>query len=240
MRHRFISRNIDTQDVVLHYKLWDGLSSAATVFDYSLNDNDGTVTVATPSYPGFRLNGSGWINTNTHFQSTFRASWSISLWFKLDDGQPGGTNVLCGVRPNGNNIVQIGVIANGGLNFQFECRTNHTVLGTSGGTITNGQTPWHHLVAIADSTVAGISGLKLYLDSILHPPFGADTGDTTNVVFTEFDNAADFFVGGLGDGGATPQLTTTGNIDEFVLFSKALNIAEVKSIYETSRWRYGV
>lgn len=50
---------INTVGLVAHYKLWAGLTSTASVFDYSLGGFTGTVTGTdiAPAYPGFTFNG---------------------------------------------------------------------------------------------------------------------------------------------------------------------------------------
>ncbi len=50
---------VNTVGLVARYKLWSGLTSATTVFDYSLGGKPGTVTGTdiVPTYPGFSFNG---------------------------------------------------------------------------------------------------------------------------------------------------------------------------------------
>ena len=59
MKQRYVPQQIPTKDLVAYYKLWAGLTSATTVFDYSLGGATGTVTGTNiaPTYPGFSFNG---------------------------------------------------------------------------------------------------------------------------------------------------------------------------------------
>ena len=59
MEQRFVEQQIPTKDLVAHYKLWHGLTSATTVSDYSLSDKTGTPTGTdiVSVYPGLSFNG---------------------------------------------------------------------------------------------------------------------------------------------------------------------------------------
>ncbi len=50
---------INTVGLVAHYKLWAGLTTTASVFDYSLGGKSGTPTGTdiAPAFPGFTFNG---------------------------------------------------------------------------------------------------------------------------------------------------------------------------------------
>ena len=50
---KYLQPQVNTVGLVAHWKLWAGFTSSVKVFDYSLNGNIGTVSGASPSYPGF-------------------------------------------------------------------------------------------------------------------------------------------------------------------------------------------
>ncbi len=59
MRPEMVIPQVNTVGLVAQYKLWAGLTSTASVFDYSLGGFTGTVagTDIAPAYPGFTFNG---------------------------------------------------------------------------------------------------------------------------------------------------------------------------------------
>ncbi len=59
MEAKYLHPTPSTLGLDAHYKLWAGLTSATTVFDYSLGGKPGTLegTDIVPAYPGFAFNG---------------------------------------------------------------------------------------------------------------------------------------------------------------------------------------
>ncbi len=59
MRPEMLIPQISTVGLVAYYKLWAGLTTTASVFDYSLGGKSGTPTGTdiAPAYPGFSFNG---------------------------------------------------------------------------------------------------------------------------------------------------------------------------------------
>ncbi len=110
---------VNTVGLVAHYKLWAGLTTTTTVFDYSLNGFTGTVsgTNIVPAYPGFTFNdtddvidiGSGpgavstvlmWVNPTDVAGTDHPISLSSAILLKIvtgtleAEGFTGGVSIL--------------------------------------------------------------------------------------------------------------------------------------------------
>ncbi len=77
-----LEQSINTKDLVAYYKLWHGLTSTGSVFDYSLNGKIGTPTGTdiAPAYPGFAFNGTDDFIDVGNQGSGIK---SIMLWMKI-------------------------------------------------------------------------------------------------------------------------------------------------------------
>ncbi len=237
-----IRPQVNTLGQVLHYKLWAGLTTTATVFDYSLNGNDGTVSsVPTPVFPGFDFDGSDdYIDTNATFQSTLRGSFTISLWIKPDDGIPGTTEALIGVfdTAGANSLMVVEILdTTGKVRFQYISEGNAGTAARENTGFSNGQETWHHVAVTIDSTIEGEGAKLIYIDGDLST-LDFD-GDTTGVTSSEFTTADNIFTGALNTDG-TDGSNFEGLMDDVRIFDVVKSAAEIKSIYEQARWRYGI
>ena len=225
---------INTVGLILHYKLWAGLTTSALVFDYSLNGNDGTVVSAPPPvFPGFDFDGSGdYINTGDTFQSTFRGDFTLSAWVKPDDGQPSSSSVIMGAR---NATVQDVVLFNqnsvGSLRIQTTINNIDVIVDSDNIVFANGQESWHHIAAVVDTTA---KTMTLYFDGAL-----AGSGSTATQTPTDFTTDQNLWIG-VGNNNSVVFLPYAGLIDEPMIFNKTKTAAEIKSIYESTRWRYSI
>ncbi len=234
-RHR-IRRPVSLQDAVLYYKLHAGFTTGAIVYDYSGSGNDGTAngTSIVPAYPGFDLAGSNeYFDTGSTFQSTFRASFTLAAWAKLDDGQ-GGFQSIIGIRDTtGNdNRVDLSVTGTGALIARYQTNGSSGNSGTTGVVLPSGQTDWFHIAATFDS----VAQQKLVYCNGVSQALSPD-GSTVGVTFTEYTSDENVYVGGVDEDGSL-VVPIAGLVDEPMIFSVAKTAAEIQSIYETQRWRY--
>lgn len=85
-------------------------------------------------------------------------------------------------------------------------------------------------------TVNGFTAAKLYVDGVLGTSgvttIAAGTWSFIVVTDTTASNATDFDIGQATD------LSFEGSIGESLLFDRVLPAAEVKSIYDLTKWRY--
>ena len=229
MEKKYLGPEVSDASEVLHLKLWEG-----TAFDYSLNGNDGTLTGTSLvyDYPGLNLAGSNeYIDTGSAFQSTFRASWSASIWVKPDDGHPAALEYLLGTA-NGTaqDRIYVAVLANGKIRF-LVASNGATVFHDSDNVVfANGQETWHHVAVVATAD----TNLRVYVD-------GIDEGltDASGLTFADWTSADEVFIGTLDNAG-TDTGHFPGVIDDARIFNVARSADEVRSLYEQTRWRYGV
>jgi len=229
---------VSTVGLVVHYKLYDG-----SVFDYSLTGNNGTAvgTNIAPAYPGYSLNGTDdYIDVGATLQSTFRGSFSISLWFKADDGQPASSQYFFGYRDATGleSKILLGLTSTGKISFGYKSEGNGGNDATTGVLFSDGAQDWHHLMVVADSTTNGVGGKKIYMDGAAQTLIGADDGSTLNVTFSEFTSSKNLFIGAYNN--VATEAFFAGNIDNVMIFNTIKSAQQVKSIYEQQRWRYKI
>jgi len=241
------SRSLRGPETVLHFKLWNSEMKDGYVFDYSLNGVVGKLfdtsdpNTLNPAYPGFRFDGTeDFIYTNTTHQSVFRNNYSMSLWVKPDDGQPGATDYLAGCR-NGaaEDEVTIQIRTNGKIRFNME--SNNVVAYAEGAaaTFANGAGAWTHIAAVATEDTS----LRIYINGALLTLGDAPAdGDATGLTFDDYTSDCS---PNLGAFNADNTLDGYGNwfaglISDYRIINKALTAIEVRNIYETTRWRYSI
>lgn len=224
--------------LVAHYKLNDDAATAVVVdetgsYDGTYKDAGGDLNTDTGTVPGkilsaLEFDGDEFVDLGDTFQSTFRSSWSISLWFKVDDGRPAPNQTFCGhiVGPDYINIV---IEATGKLSYEYVAGGNSAKWRVSAPLLSDGQETWHHIVCVADDTISGVGGVKIYLDGALTT--SDINGDTSGVTFTDYTNPFNFYLGGLADVADPPQQIYCGDIDNVMLFNKALTLSEIKYLY---------
>ena len=228
MKLKYVKQDVSDSSEVIHLKLWDG-----SVFDYSLNGLSASAsgTNIAPSYPGYSFNGlDDFINLGSAFQSTFRASWSISVWVKLDDGQ-GANQIICGTSNlAADDRLRIRAIDDGTVVFFFESDGVLVSLTSSGTVFANGETPWTHIVmtAVADTSINGYANGE-----------SQGTGDATALTFADWTSADNIYLGAVNSNSVASQFVS-GNVSDFRMYNKTLGVDEIKNIYNQTRWRYGV
>ncbi len=219
---------INTVDLVAHYKLWAGLTTTGEVFDYSLNGNTGTVTGAVPAYPGFAFDASGdeiACGSDSSIDNIFVGGGSASVWL-LSDGR--GEN-------NEGRVI-------GKEKWFFHMITNTTTMrfqhnftltadeGQWDVTIVAGI--WQHILITYDNDLA-VNNPIVYLNGVSV----SVTEITTPGNDLQESDADDSFT--IGDSKDSDR-SWDGKIGDVLLFDAEKTAAEAKSIFELSRWRYGV
>lgn len=245
LKPQFVIPQVNTVGLVLYYKLWAGLTTTATVFDYSLSGNNGTPsgTSIVPANPGFDLAGSDeYFDTGSPFQLTFRGSFTIAMWVKLDDGRPAALDTLFGefdsVGANSRVSISVGAFT-GVLTFIYESEGNSgTNAATNTSAFIDNQTPWIFIAVTMDATVEGAGGKLIYVNGSI-ATLGASDGDTTGVTSSAFTSTTNVFIGALNTDGTDTE-NVAGLFDEPMIFNVAKTASEVQSIFESTRWRYGV
>ncbi len=182
---------VNTVGLVAHYKLWAGLTSATTVFDYSLGGATGTVTGTdiAPTYPGFSFNGT---DDFIDVGNQGGAIKTVVLWLKSPD-------VAATSFPLDLNGTDYFIIDNGDLDPN------------------------------------GFGSHTPYVDGIEARAVTNDTWHLVGLTIAAAKTASDLDIGRTGGVGLF-----TGKIGDVMLFDRVLSVADIKSIYEVIRGRYGV
>lgn len=234
MKLKHLRPQVSTVGLVAHYKLWAGLMAASKVFDYSLNGNlgilKGTIVF---KYPGVDFNGTDeYIEIADHADFSFGdgsddSPFSISAWIYMDN-----SSLFIASKYATNQYEWAFYTSAGKIRFtiykldaetSYQRRIYNTALST-------GQ--WHHVVVTYDGRggTSAVAGIKIYIAGTRKDD-AEITGGTYGAMS---DGTAPFYIGRHASN------YTDGLIDDIRVFKKELSIAEIKSIYESTRWRYGV
>lgn len=216
---------INTVGLVGHWKLWDG-----SAFDYSLRGHTGvlTGTTLTYRYPGLDLEGADeHIVVTDHADfSPILTPFSISAWVYMHDN----TNFI---------IISKGVVTVDG-EWELSCDAGKLSMIMYDNSIFGGYIQryyntaisiniWHHIMMIYDGGTLPTS-IKLYINGVQ-----VDDTSRSSGTFEEVENLAHAVWIGRYD-----NLYSNGLIDDLMIFNVEKSAAEVKSIYEVTRRRYGV
>jgi hypothetical protein len=221
----------------LYYRCEDNANNS-TVYD-SAGNYDGSMVNDQNNYTSEQSTSSGkidsafdlatndYIDANSALQSIFQGSFTVGLWINLDDGQNGTQALFGGNDTDGSERALIYLGASGNIFFEYHANSNGTT-AQSTNQLPNGPTGWQHLVCVADSTVGGNYGLRIYLNG---SEVAYNTiGDTSGITFGDFAGGFNPFVGCLSNDG-TPSNFGPGIYDEIGIWSEALNSSEVQSLY---------
>ena len=232
---KFVRPRFSTKGLVAHYKLWFSTMTAGKVFDYSLNGHTGTLngTDIAPTYPGFSFNGTDdWIVAADHNDFSFGDSstdfpFSVSVWVNMDDA----TNFSV-VRKFGTGKKEW-YLSTSASDFLIVDLWDENNGGHLSVRLTTSLTTYQGSWIFSVFTYSGNSsntGMKIYLNGSLGNLSSATTGTYVSMKNTTVD---------LLIGRHDNEIYANGKIDDVRIYNRELSAIEVKSIYETTRWRYG-
>lgn len=226
MKARFLRPQVNTVGLIGHWKL-DGSG-----FDYSLNGRAGTLTGTLPTYqyPGVDLPGTDEyiaVDDDTAF-SPILSPLSISAWVNMDSA----TNFVIVSKYNTAATTREWLFycqaADKLLLQVWDETTDKHVTRTYNTALSTGK--WLHVAAVYDGTVAVTTTvIKLYLNGVR-----VDDTDSSDGPITSCRNTAVAVAFGLADG-----VYANGKVDDVMIFNLEKSAAEIKSIYEVTRRRYG-
>lgn len=208
----------------------DGYSGAGNWLDGTDNNNDATLE-GTPSYsatapkffdlvPGdgdyFSVADSATLDTMTEI--------SIEMWINIDTVSSSGPNMLFSKRGSTSDGY-VAFFTTSGWTFRF---------GTGAGTgLTYGTAPatgeWQHVVA-----TIGSSGSNLYINGV-EEASSAYTGDSDNV---NTSAALDLFE--VNPRPQTGPVRMDGKVAVFNIYDGVLSVANVTSVFDDSKARFGL
>ena len=170
---------------------------------------------------------SDYINTNATFQATLRDSFSICMWIKPNDGQPGSAEYLVGARNSSSeDIMHFSLLTDGKLYLYLKSNNDAGAL-TSSVIFSNGVQEWTHVAATALKDEGESNGFKIYINGVLtsqansSPVSDANWGAFTTDINLDLGayNAADSHSDSLD-----------GYMSNAGIFSAVLTPSQIKSI----------
>jgi len=232
---RIFNKAISAQDVGTLYNetsstasntnpLSEGAGVALYSFDYDASDAggyyDGAPSNVDFGVGGYIKTGAGFNGSNSgiFISSTgtsvtnYDQDFSISCWFKFDDGSTSGNNNFL-FMGGGTENVQMWVTLSNGVRFQLY--NSGTTYKVDTGAITAGV--FYNVVATRSKT----DGLKIYLNGV-EKDTDSYTGNASPGLSGR-DSIGQYFDG--------TRNNFEGVIDQFRIFSKALNQTEIDSLF---------
>jgi len=194
--------------------------SASASYDISGNGYVATITGATP-IAGAHGSGLLFDGIGNKIESTYAdvSAFTLSAWFK---GAPASGNIVRALRAAG--------LSRFGLTLDASSKPSAVWVDVGVGFISITSptaidaTNWHHYVLTHSGTVA-----VFYID-------GVEIGRNSSTTLTALYNSTlRMMVDGSGGGGYT-----AGTLDEVMLFSRALTLAEVTSLYSITSSYYSL
>jgi len=235
----FHSPNIVTDGLVLCYDAGDKISypGSGTTWTDMVGSSNGTLTNGPTFDSGnggsLKFDGANdYVDTGNAFQSTFRDSFSVELWAKPDDGQPGTIDYIFGTA-NADESARLHLYVpriDGGITFHFEVGSDE-VSGTSSAILSDGQETWH----LFSFTIVSGGTATFYMDGV-----SRCTGDASGVPMGNWTSSDEVFIGTVDTNGSPESNAFDGNIAITRIYEKALSSTELLQNYNAQRGRFGV
>lgn len=228
MKSAFLQSQINTVGLVGHWKLWDG-----TAFDYSLNGSLGILQEnAAYAFPGVKFNGStDWIEVPDLDFFDFSNKMSVLAWAYV-------TTLSYPI----NDWAKIISKPHTALELPWEMFAMGLYERTLSPyfIITDGINGGDRIEVYDTDFIIALNSWNLFTGTYdgetvtLSINGELVTQESTNITMGQ--NDVSLAIGA----GIEAANKFPGRIDDVMLFDKALSVAEIKSIYETTRGRYSV
>lgn len=163
------------------------------------------------------------------FESTFGASFSVSCWFKADDGRPSSSEAIFGARDDdaADSRVYLFIENSGKIFCQYDVEGTTINAQSASAELADGQQTWKHIVLVINDTTNQIS---IYLDNKLVTLDGTNDGDLASTDLSTYESDNNMFIGAASNNGSA-DLEYAGKISEWVLYSTALTASQIATIY---------
>lgn len=228
---RLAKPQADIAGLVAHYKLWAGPTSVNKVFDYSLNGNEGTISGATPAYPGFLFDGADSnisVSPDSSIDSNNKTTLTGCMWINPASDGEGNSGRIVDKSSLGYRFFSLGALSG---KVAVESQIGHATQGSvARSAAINPLNIWSFVAFTYNED--GDKKTKLYRNAVLLSLIV----DIAGTGATKDDSGATLFIGNAFSSVATFD----GLIDDVMIFDTAKSIAGLKNIYEATRGRYGV
>lgn len=169
--------------------------------------------------------GLDYIDVNYSFESVFQSDFSMGLWVKPDDGQPGGTDYLLGIYCSDlpDDLVSIVINTTGSISMRYAADNNEGIVNSSI-VLSNGQESWHFIATTLSQKGSDVI-IDIYFDSELQ-----NTATISPCIMANYECSFNFFIGAESVKGV-PTSRYAGLIDNITLWDEALTEAKIKRLY---------
>jgi len=228
---------------LIMYMPFDINKNSSTTYDYTKNNNDGTLVANTAysstGYIGgsYEFDGTGdYIQTTASIKNSKNFTWSV--WIENDDDNIQATEryaILWEGDPAGNggggeqeahlNLGDTTATSGNYLQFFVEAEVSDIKITHS---IGGGFTDWHHVAVVVENFDSASPSAELYLDGV---SVGTDTaGGSIKTDDWQFK----IKIGCMGDN----SRCFDGEIDEVMVFNQSLTSSQILQIYNNQSARF--
>ena len=172
-----------------------------------------------------------YVDTNNTFATTFQDSFSLSAWFKADDGQPSAlVRIINSQEQSTDHAVSIQIHTTGTMSLVYDSGNGKTAT-TASAVLSDGQETWHHIVGVVDNSS---NQMYLYFDSQDQTLDGTNDGDLSSITMSDFATTRNIYIGARNRFGTAASFFG-GDMGQVSIFNKALSGTEVSAIYNAGR-----
>jgi len=166
-----------------------------------------------------------YIDTGNAFQSTFRDSFSVSMWVKPDDGQPSAESSFFGTRNStSQDWIQSNLHTDGKVSFFYRSDNDTAEAKTSSAVFANGVTSWTHITYVADDSD---DQLKIYVNGSI---VSVTNGGLGSITMADWTSSDELFIGARDNNG-TAEKFFDGSINNVKIFNTVLTQDQVRELY---------
>jgi len=158
-----------------------------------------------------------YIQINRAFEWLFQQSFQLSFRLRPTDGQPSDSMMLCGVLDaTANNRIECFILSNGKIRFNYQANGGMATADTANAIFADGQETFHTITCIANASIGGIGGLKIYHNGNECTLDITNDGNTSGITFANFDNTHKLYLGARNNNTVADKFFA-GAIDYFTL-----------------------
>ena len=230
LKQRILQPEVSDASEILHLKLWEG-----TVFDYSLNGNNGTVTGTTTSYtyPGLDLAGADEyivVSDAVAFTPAL-IPFTISVWVNMDSAASFKIASKGVYNTNGEWDFYTDATQKIFIQFYDESVDNCRIGRKYNTALTSYVGSWIYLAATYSGGTTSVS-CKIYLNGV---QIDDTTEEQNQATFVAVENLnGDVYIGRSGG------VYANGTFDDVRIYTTERTAVQIKDFYEQTRWRYSV
>lgn len=167
-----------------------------------------------------------YVDTGATFQTTFRGSFTISMWVKPDDGQTTESSFFGTRNSASEDWMHCNLQADGDIEVHYESDNDAVDARTDSVVFADGATDWTHLTVVADSVV---EQLYIYINGVNQTLDGSKDGDLSSTTMSDWTSSDELFFGARDNNG-TAEKFFNGSMKNVAIWNRALTATEVQNV----------